>query len=173
MRVRSCRRSPWHCAPGCGSSAQGGDRWVEARDFFSGLFTTALEPDEILVEVALPPIASREAAGPFRRSPVAMATMRRSGWRPVVSLDEAGRCREARLVYLSVGDAPVVARRAAAALAGEAPSPAAFAAAAATAAEEEMDPGGDIHASAAFKRHLAQVVTRRALAAAVERAEAA
>ena len=149
-----------------------GERWVPAEEFFHGLFTTALEPDEILVEVLLPPPTARRGSAflEVARRHGDYAQVGVAAW---VTLGGDGRIAEARLVYLSVGDAPVVARRAAAALAGEAPSPAAFAAAAATAAEEEMDPGGDIHASAAFKRHLAQVVTRRALAAAVERAEAA
>jgi carbon-monoxide dehydrogenase medium subunit len=76
-------------------------------------------------------------------------------------------------VYLSVGDGPVAASHAAAVLEGETPSPALFAEAAAVAAEEEIHPDGDIHASAAYKRHLAGVLTRRALATAWERARGA
>jgi aerobic carbon-monoxide dehydrogenase medium subunit len=86
-----------------------------------------------------------------------------------VALDEAGRCREARLVYLSVGEGPVEAREAARSLAGTDLSPAAIEAAAAK-ANEEMDPTGDIHATAEFKRHLARVLTARALRVAVDRA---
>ena len=52
---------------------------------------------------------------------------------------------------------------AAALLVGEPPGEAVFAAAAETAARQEMDPAGDIHASAAFKRHLAEVLGRRVL----------
>jgi CO/xanthine dehydrogenase FAD-binding subunit len=147
----------------------GGERWVEAGDFFSGLFSTALTPDEVLVEVALP-------ASPPRTGWAFLEVARRHGdYAQVgvaarVTLEEDGRCREARLVFLSVGDAPVEARRAAAGLAGEALSGAAIAAAAETAAREEIDPTGDIHASAAFKRHLARVLTARALARAAERA---
>ena len=37
----------------------GGDRWVAAEDFFAGLFATALEPDEMLVEAAIPPSPAR------------------------------------------------------------------------------------------------------------------
>ncbi len=148
-----------------------GERWVPAEDFFLGLFTTALEPDEALIEVVLPPPA------PGRGSAFLEVARRHGDYAQVgvaacITLGGDGRIAAARLVYLSVGDAPVVARRAAAALVGERPSPAAFAAAAATAAEAEMDPGGDIHASAAFKRHLARVVTQRALAAAAARAGA-
>jgi aerobic carbon-monoxide dehydrogenase medium subunit len=69
-----------------------------------------------------------------------------------------------------VGDGPVEATEAARMLVGERPTPERIEAAAAHAAEKEIDPHGDIHASAAFKRHLARVLTRRALLTAVDRA---
>lgn len=148
----------------------GGERWVEARDFFAGLFTTVLEPDEMLVEVALP-------ASPARSGWAFLEVARRHGdYAQVgiaagVSLDETGRCREARLVYLSVGDGPVEAREAARLLEGSPPSEEAIVAAADKAARDEMDPTGDIHASADFKRHLARVLTGRALRRAFARAK--
>jgi CO/xanthine dehydrogenase FAD-binding subunit len=145
-----------------------GERWVEARDFFNGLFSTMLEPDEMLVEVALP-------APPPRTGWAFLEVARRHGdYAQVgvaarVTLDEAGKCREARLVYLSVGDGPVEAHGAAALLAegGEE----AIAAAAEKASRDEMDPTGDIHASSDFKRHLARVVTGRVLRRAFARAK--
>ena len=42
-----------------GSAASSGERWVAADEFFVGLFTTVLEPDELLVEVELPPMPPR------------------------------------------------------------------------------------------------------------------
>ncbi|HEV2855649.1 MAG TPA: xanthine dehydrogenase family protein subunit M [Thermoanaerobaculia bacterium] len=148
----------------------GGERWVDARDFFAGLFTTLLEPDEILTEVAIP-------APPPRTGWAFLEVSRRQGdYAQVgiaarVTLDEAGRCREARLVYLNVGGGPVEAREAARRLAGQEISPAAIEAAA-EAMRSEMDPTGDVHATAGFKRHLARVLTGRALRLAVERASA-
>lgn len=152
----------------------GGERWVEARDFFGGLFTTALEPDEMLVEVALPPPVSPPSSNTgwafleVSRRHGDYATV---GIAARVSLDESGRCREARLVYLSVGDRPVDAREAAGMLAGTDLSDEAIAAAADKASRDEMDPTGDVHASADFKRHLARVLTGRALRKAVSRAK--
>ena len=106
----------------------------------------------------------RAPAGPSWRSPAATATTPRWASRPLVTLDEAGRCREARLVYLSVGDGPVEAREAARLLAGDAISAdEAIAAAADKASRDEIEPPGDVHASAEFKRHLARVLTGRAL----------
>ena len=147
-----------------------GERWVEARDFFGGLFTTALEPDEMLVEVALPPPLPRTGWA-FLEVARRLGDYAQVGIAARVSLDDAGRCREARLVFLSVGDRPVVAREAAGMLAGSDLSDEAIAAAADKASREEMDPTGDIHASTDFKRHLARVLTGRALRRAFARAK--
>jgi CO/xanthine dehydrogenase FAD-binding subunit len=146
----------------------GAERWVAARDFFAGLFTTALAPDEILLEVELPPPPPRTGWA-FLEVARRHGDFAQVGVAARVSLDVEGRCREAGLTFLSVGAAPVAAPRAAAALAGAVPSPSAFAAAAAAVADE-IDPAGDVHASAAFKRHLARVLTARALARASARA---
>jgi len=148
----------------------GGERWVEARDFFAGLMTTLLEPDEILVEVALPPPLPRTGWA-FLEEARRHGDYAQVGVAAGVSLDAAGRCREARLVYLSVGDRPVEAHAAARLLEGSTPSAEAIAAAAEKAAQDEMSPTGDIHASTAFKRHLARVLTGRALARAFARAQ--
>ncbi|HYU30624.1 MAG TPA: xanthine dehydrogenase family protein subunit M [Thermoanaerobaculia bacterium] len=148
----------------------GGERWVEARDFFAGLLTTALEPDEILVEVALPPPAPRSGWA-FLEVARRHGDYAQVGLAAGVSLDDAGRCREARLVYLSVGDRPVEAREAARLLEGTTPSDETVAAAADKASQDEMDPTGDIHASADFKRHLARVLTKRVLRRAFARAK--
>jgi len=147
----------------------GGDRWVAAEDFFAGLFATALEPDEMLVEAAIPPSPARTGWA-FLEVARRHGDYAQVGVAARVTLDESGRCREARLVYLSVGDAPVVAREAARLLEGEELSPEAIAAAAEKAAGDEMDPLGDIHATPEFKRHLARVLTRRVLQKAGERA---
>ncbi|HEV8582213.1 MAG TPA: xanthine dehydrogenase family protein subunit M [Thermoanaerobaculia bacterium] len=147
----------------------GGERWVDAKDFFAGLFTTALEPDELLVEVAIPPPPPRTGWA-FMEVARRHGDYAQVGIATLVTLDEGGRCREARLVYLSVGDAPVEAREAARLLNGEEISPQVIAAAAEKASQDEMRPNGDIHATAAFKRHLARVLTGRALRRAVERA---
>ena len=147
----------------------GGERWVEATSFFAGLFTTSLEPDEILVEAALPPLAPRTGWS-FLEVARRHGDYAQVGVAAMVTLGEDGRCREARLVYLSVGDAPVEAREAARLLVGGDLSPAAIEAAAEKASRDEMSPRADIHASPAFRRHLARVLTGRALRRAAERA---
>ena len=90
-----------------------------------------------------------------------------------VVLDEQGRCRTARLVYLSVGDGPVLGRQAGESLAGSLPDDARLDDAARLAGQSDVDPLGDIHASPEFKRHLVQVLTGRALRTAIARAREA
>jgi carbon-monoxide dehydrogenase medium subunit len=154
-----------------GSSGGGGEgeRTVAAEDFFTGLFETALAPGELLVAVELPPPPPR---GGWAFAEVA----RRSGdyalvgVAATVELDADGRCRDARLVLLSVGEGPVAAQGARQVLVGERPDEALLRRAAAIAAAEDIDPSPDIHASVAYRRHLAAVLCRRALERAYERA---
>ena len=148
-----------------------GERRIAARDFFYGLFATALAPDELLAEIELPPRPAGEGWS-FREVARRHGDYAQVGIAARLAVGGDGRIASARLVYLSVGDAPVVAERAAAALTGEAPGDDAFAAAAAVAADEEIEPADDIHATADFKRHLARALTRRALAEAADRAGA-
>ena len=146
-----------------------GKRLVAAEEFYTGLFTTALAPDELLVEIAIP------RAGPRRGSAFAEVARRHgdyalAGVAAVVALDDAGRCREARIALLSVGDGPVLARKAAKAITGEEPTANAIQEAADAAASKDVDPPGDIHASAAYRRQLVSVLVRRTLQSAFERA---
>ena len=148
---------------------KGHERWVDAEDFYQSLFMTAMEPDEILVEIAIPPLPRHcgVAFGEFARRHGDYA---QAGAAAIVRLDESGYCRQARLVFLSVGEIPMVAREAVAALIGDIPSAALIDTIAQSAAQHEIDPTGDIHATAEYKRHLAYVLGRRALEQAVTRA---
>lgn len=148
------------------------ERWVPAADFFTGLLTTVLRPDELLVEIEVPALAARTGWA-FHEIARRHGDYALVGVAATVTLDGEGRCREARLGFLSVGDGPVLAPHAAAVLVGEAPTPEAIAAAAHAAATEDIDPPEDIHASAAYRRQLAGVLARRALTQAVQRAGAA
>ena len=145
------------------------ERTIPAGEFFTGILETALGPDELLVEVAVP-------RAPARSGHAFIEVARRHGdyalvgVAALVALDPRGRCEVARIALVSVGDGPVLATEAAAALTGEEPTAAAIEAAAEAAARRDIDPPSDIHASAVYRRHLAAVLTRRALARAFERA---
>jgi aerobic carbon-monoxide dehydrogenase medium subunit len=146
-----------------------GTRVVAASEFFTGLFGTALEPDEMLTEVEVPAAAPRTGWAfdevSRRHGDYALA-----GLAAVVEVDEAGRCTAARMALLGVGDAPVLAHEAAAALVGQAPTEEAIHAAADAAGQRDIDPPGDIHASPAYRRHLTGVLVRRVLPRAFARA---
>jgi carbon-monoxide dehydrogenase medium subunit len=150
--------------------SQAGERWVPADEFFVGLFTTVLEPDELLVEVALPAMPPR-SGGAFLQITRRHHDFCIAGVAVLVTLDDRDQCEQARLVFLSAGDGPVNACQAADMLVGQVPTPEAIRAAAEKAAGDEIDPGSDIHASAEYRRHLAKVLARRALTQAFDRAK--
>lgn len=154
----------------CHIRSKKGERWVPATEFYRGPFAPAVEPDEMLVEVALPPPAPHTGWSyqQMARQHGAQALV---GVAVVVTLDERQRCKEARIALLSVGETPLLAPRTMAALQGQAPTAEAIRAAAELVATE-IDPGTDIHATADYRRHLATTLTRRALTVAFERAAA-
>jgi len=141
---------------------RGAAREIPAARFYRGIYTTALEPGEILTGVVIPPLA----AG-WRSHFSELA--RRHGDYALVALAAHGRIAdgaigEARLVFAGVGLTPVRAGRAEAAVSGRRPD-AAMLAEVGRALDADLDPPADIHASAALRRHLARVLLSRALTA--------
>jgi CO/xanthine dehydrogenase FAD-binding subunit len=147
-----------------------GERWIEAQDFFLGMFTTALEPEEILVEIELPASPPRTGWSFMEVAPRAgdYALM---GLAALVTLAEDGKCEQARLVYLNAGEGPVETQEAEKLLIGESLDGDLIEAAASKASETEINPFGNIHTSPEFQRHLANVLTKKALKQAAQRAE--
>lgn len=146
----------------------GGERRIAAADFFLGPFTTALAADEILTEIVLP--ALRDDAGSAYRSirqPASGYAL--AGVAAVVAPTGAGGpVAFCRVAITGVGDRPYRATAVEAALTGSDGSPDAIAAAAAH-ATDGVAVASDIHADAAYRAHLAAVMTRRALEAAKAR----
>lgn len=121
------------------------DRWIDARDFFVGALTTALRDDEMLVEVEIPPL-------PPRTGTAFLEVARRRGdyaMMGVAAVVTPGK--GARIALCNAGPTPVLV---------DDPSQ----------VEKQIDPPGNVHASKAFQRHLAGVLTRRALEIASRRA---
>ncbi len=149
-----------------------GERWVAAKEFYIGLFTTDLQPEELVTEIVLPRVAPRSGWA-FQEVSRRHGDYAIVGVAAHVQLDDAGRCQQARIGLLSVGEGPVQALGAMALLQGESPSADLIVAAAEQCATHDIDPTADIHASVAFRRHLAKVLTTRTLAAAFQRAQEA
>ena len=147
-----------------------GERWIDAQDFFVGMFTTALEADEILVEIELPFMPAHTGWSFMEVAPRA-GDYAMMGVAALVTLDESGNCSHAKLVYLNAGEGPIDAKEAAKQLQGESLNDTLIAEAAVTASEKEINPFGNMHASADFQRHLAKVLTKKTLKQAEQRAE--
>lgn len=145
------------------------ERWVDAQSFFSGMFLTDLAADEMLVEIELPSQPSRTGWSFIEIAPRAgdYALM---GVAALVTLDEAGKCKAAKLVYLNAGDGPIDAKQAAQLLQNESINNKLMDEVCSVASEQEINPFGNIHASPEFQRHLADVLTRKALLQAIQRA---
>jgi carbon-monoxide dehydrogenase medium subunit len=144
-----------------------GERELAASDFFVGLLTTDLQADEMLVEIVLPKTPPKSGSCFMelarRRGDFALA-----GVAAIVSLDDDDRCTGLRLALCGVGETPVDASAAAASLIGQKCTGAAIETVAAD-VQKALQPSGNVHASADYQRHIAGVLTRRAIAAACER----
>jgi carbon-monoxide dehydrogenase medium subunit len=135
-----------------------GARSVRAADFFLGIYTTALEPGEIVTEVIVP------APLPGWRSGFAELARRHGDFALVGLAGQArvaqGAIHEIRLVFFGVGLTPVRAREAEAAVLDGREAEAAL--------DGDLDPPGDVHGSPSLRRHLARVLLRRVITQLVE-----
>jgi aerobic carbon-monoxide dehydrogenase medium subunit len=135
---------------------KGGERTIPATEFFTGVFETALGPDDVLVEVRVPKLGASTGWAYLK------ANRRAQDWATVgvaalVHRDD-GKVAGASIGLVNMGGTPLRARAAEDALAGGA-----SAADAAALAAEGAEPPSDLAGSAEYRTHLAQVLTRRAL----------
>jgi carbon-monoxide dehydrogenase medium subunit len=147
----------------------GGTRRISAEEFFVTYLTTAMEPTEVLTEVRLPPPPAR-GGWAFQEIARRHGDYALAGIAMTMSCDARGRCADPRIVLFGVGSTPLRARGAERLVSGEPPGASLFEAAARAVAADVVEPLSDVHADAEFRRHLAQVVTRRGLAEAAARA---
>jgi carbon-monoxide dehydrogenase medium subunit len=144
-----------------------GKRDIAAGDLFTGSLSTSLSHDEIIVAVRFPawPAARAYAFEEFarRRGDFALA-----GVAACYDIDAQGRAKNVRISALSIADTPIRLRGAEAAMEGRAVDADAIKSAAA-AASAEVDPVGDIHASARYRKALVGTLLGRALTRAAAR----
>jgi aerobic carbon-monoxide dehydrogenase medium subunit len=137
----------------------GGERTIGASELFQDFLTTAIAPDEVLTRVRLPSMDGW--AWGYEKF-----TRRAEDWAMVgvCALVKAsgGTCEDVRIGLTHMGSTPLRASAAEEALRGQELSAESIAAAAEQAAEG-ADPPGDLNATPDYKRHLARVLTRRAL----------
>ena len=145
------------------ATGPGGEREIAPADFFVDYLTTSLAPEEILTAVRVPKLGYGWGFRYEKFQPTAQA------WAIVgvaaLARRDNGHVAEARIGLTNMGPVPVRARAAEAAAAGAEASRQALAAAS-WHADEGTDPPSDLRAAADYRRHLARVLTGRALAGA-------
>jgi CO/xanthine dehydrogenase FAD-binding subunit len=145
-----------------------GRRVLKPAQFFSAYLTTAAEPDELLVEARVPVTPPRTGSA-FLELSRRHGDFALVGVAAMITVDDGGVCTAASIALTGVGPTPVVPREAAGALVGNRPAPKLF---------EDVGrrvsgavaPDSDLHASSDYRKHLAGVLTRRALGQAAARA---
>jgi aerobic carbon-monoxide dehydrogenase medium subunit len=154
------------------ATGSNGEREIAADDFFTGVFTTALERGELLTSVRVPAIgAGSGAAYEKHRHPASGYAV--AGVAAVVKVED-GKCAEARIVVGGVTGMPERADEAANAIIGMSPVDEAALATAATKVPDALAGAvGDTYASGEYRVHLATVLARRAMAAALRQAAGA
>lgn len=150
------------------TASTSGRREIPASEFFQSIFTTSLEPGEIVVGVRIPAPAPRTGWS-------VRELMRRHGDFAIVGVmagltaGENNRCEAARIVLFGVAETPYRAAEAEKSLRGESVTPEALAEAARL-ATASLEPPSDIHASGEYRKEAGRVYTERALTQAWERA---
>jgi carbon-monoxide dehydrogenase medium subunit len=145
-----------------------GRRSVRARDFFTGMMSTALADGEILTELILP-LETKRAGAAYRKLRQPASGFAVVGVAAQLVLDRKGRIDQAAIGVTGVNATPFRAASLEKRLRGEAPDPAALRALCARL--EEVDAVGDLFASAEYRAHLAGVFAARAVSAALARAQ--
>jgi len=138
-----------------------GERVIAARDFFVSFLTTALQPDELLVEVRFP-AAAAGLLGSIQEVSRRHGDFALVGVCCAVGLAGDGTVTSAGLSFFGVGATPVRAAEAEKQLVGQRLDDTVIEAVAHEVAGE-LEPGDDIHCSAAYRRHVAGRLTARAL----------
>jgi len=146
-----------------------GQREIGIEDFFPSLFTTALEPEEILTEIRVPTPPPR-SGGAYLKLERKVGDFATAGVAVQITLDEAGVCKRAGVGLTNVGMTPIKAKQAEAFLKDKQLDDAMIQQASELAASESQ-PMDDIRGSAEYKRDLVRVLTARALTTALNRAK--
>lgn len=145
-----------------------GIRTVAATDFFRSYLETAIAPDELLIDVRVP-IAAARVGSSFQEISRRHGDFALAGAATQLELDTDGRVRSARIAFCGVASTPVRADAATDALVGRVLDESTIAEIARLAAAD-LDPPSDVHATGAYRKHIAGVLASRTLTVANARA---
>lgn len=144
-----------------------GARDVAAEDFFESFYTCVAEPDELVTEVVLPAPEGSQGSSWAEFAP-RHGDYGYVGVAAVVTMDQTGVCRSARIVYSGVDSTPMVSSCASAALGSRLDEQTLESVA--LEAARSVRPAGDLSAPSGYKKRLVYQLTRSALGAAARRA---
>jgi carbon-monoxide dehydrogenase medium subunit len=145
-----------------------GDRVMPLEEFYTGFFENALTVDELMVEIQVPPVQPR-AATAYMKFNLIGNDQGIVGVASTMVVEENGACKDARIVLGNAGVTPIRAKNAEQILRGKNLGDDLLTEAAKTAAGE-ADPVSDIHASEEYRRHLIEILTKRMVRQAWEKA---
>ena len=151
------------------AAGPGGERTIKADDFFVDMLTTALEPDEILREIRIPAPQGRTGQA-YLKVPQPASGFAVVGVAVNLALNGGSECKSAGIAITGVASKAYRASGVESALAGNALDEGTIKGAASHAVDG-VDANGDLYASETYRRHLAQVYTRRAIEAAAANAK--
>jgi len=146
-----------------------GERTIPIGSFFTGPFSTALKPDEIVVEIRVPAPRPR-SGGAYVKLERKVGDFATAAVAVQITLDAGGACEQVGIGLTNVGSVPIKAAKAEAALKGKRPDDATIKQVAHLAAEAAQ-PSEDLRGSVEYKKDLVRVLTGRALRRAIERAQ--
>jgi carbon-monoxide dehydrogenase medium subunit len=144
-----------------------GERSLKAEDFFVDMLTTALESDELLVEIEVPALKPRTGTA-YLKVPQKASGFAICGVAAVVTLDQNNVCQDVAIGITGVASKAYRAAAVEAALKGKTADAQTISDASSKAADG-VDPLEDLHASAEYRAHLARVYCRRAIEQAISR----
>lgn len=136
-----------------------GERVMSLEEFYTDLFETAMEHDEIVLEVQVPP-AGPKTGSAYKKFNLIENDQGIVAVAVTVTADKAGVCTDAKIVLGNAGVVPIRAKSAEKVLIGKKLTDKLFAEAG-EAAAGDADPVSDIHASSEFRLHLIKVLTKR------------
>ena len=142
-----------------------GAREIPAEEFFEGALSTALDADEILTEIRIPK-APEDSGAAFEEIARRKGDFALAGVAAQVTLKK-GIVKGVRVAACGVGAGPIRLRNAEEIVRGQSITDELIAAAG-QAASAEVEPEGDVHATADYRRKLAGIMTRRAILKAIE-----
>ena len=136
-----------------------GERVMSLEEFYTDPFETAMEHDEIVLEVQVPPAAPKTGSA-YQKFNLLSSDQGIVAVAVTVTADKAGVCTDAKIVLGNAGVVPIRAKSAEKVLIGKKLTDKLFAEAG-EAAAGDADPVSDIHASSEFRLHLIKVLTKR------------